>query len=224
MTNEVDYKRVIDVDLKWHPTKREMTLRNAIEACAEDSAKRFGLFERLGKVETVPPIVESKLYHPIFYAFQARAEWEVCILAQELGEDLRVEYKLEARQDHIRLDWHKLQHERQIWMPSDYLLIQRDNAGIFCQDETNCIGVLGAYVEDETDKLRDLVLYGPDKWGSGEAKMDAIINNPAWRYLAREYSLRLLDCAANRYVDFIEPEFRPVLEALASDYAAQMRK
>ena len=219
----IDYRKVIDEDLKWNPTLEEIRLSAAVKRAEKKMGPKWtSLVERLMKVKTEPPILKVGLYHPVFYAFQARAEWEILNLAEELGYNLRDEYNLHrSGQGGVAVDWDKL--GQRIWVPADYTEIKRETAAIFSHDETNCIGVLGAYVTPETDALREKVIYGPDKRGSSEAKIEALLTNAEWRQSARDYSLRLLNCAATRYRAHVKEGYLPVLDALVSAYAGEMR-
>jgi hypothetical protein len=221
MTNEIDYKRVIDVDLKWHLAPEERTVRDALAELSEDSPDRYDLFDRLRNVETTPPIVKVGLYNGVKYAFQARAEWEILHLADILGDKLKEEYNLHGSlQAGIALDWTKL--GERIWIPADYVLIERENASIFSVDEGNLISMTNPTEEDTI--LWEGVIYRPlGLKNSSETKITALTTSQPWRDLARQYSQRALHHAAFRYRDFVDAEFQPVLEALVSDYAAQMK-
>ena len=172
-----------------------------------------------------PPLREAGLEHPVFYAFQARAEWEMLNLAEIMGEQLKQEYGLHpAGQNGIGLNWRKL-NER-IWIPADYLeaiSIHEDARSIFSHDESNCIGIFNNESPEDLE-LKHKVLRGPDGKGSSKAKIEALTTNPEWREHARAYSLRLLYHAGTRYKEFVKNEFKPVLEDLISAYQSEMRK
>ena len=171
------------------------------------------------------PLREAGLEKPIFYAFQARAEWEMLGLADELGEKLKEEYGLHpAGQDGIGLNWRKL-NER-IWVPAQYLEWSdnpRTGCSIFSHDEINCVIGGLSYTTSEDEDLAMKVIYGPDERGSSQAKIDALLRDRKWREPARTYSLRLLEHTL-KYEKYVKEEFHPVLEALVSAYRSEMRQ
>lgn len=220
----MDYKQIID-GLKWVRSPEELEVAQALRE-AENKGNWENVEELVLKMRSVitnPPLREAGLEKPVFYAFQARAEWEMLDLADKIGKQLKGEYGLyPAGQQGIGLNWYKL-NER-IWVPADYLeaiSISEHTRSIFDHDERNCIGYFDVTPEDL--ELTRKVLYGPDSIGSSEAKIEALATNPEWRALARAYSLRLLDNAGRRYLKYVKEEFRPVLKALISAYSSEMR-
>ncbi len=218
----MDYKQIID-GLKWVRSPEELEVVKAIKDAEEN--KDWKTLVELGQKMTTPPLREAGLEKPIFYAFQARAEWEMLGLADKMGEQLRGMYGLyPSGQSGIGLNWHKL--NECIWIPADYLearLISENTRAIFSHDETNCLISLDLGISPNDLELIDKVIRGPDETGSSEAKIEALLTNPEWRTISRAYSLRLLDNAGRKYTKYVKEEFRPVLEALISAYHSEMQ-
>ena len=206
----MDYKQVID-GMKWVRTQEEI----GAVARAE------------------PPLRTAGLELPVFYAFQARAEWEVLGLAEEFGERLREEYGLHpAGQSGIGLDWVKL--NQRIWVPADYLearSILPDSRSIFSCDENNCFPSRFGRdtISDEDLTMKRKILYGSgndpkNKYdGTSESKILALLTDSEWRNLARYYSQRLLHFAGSRYKQYVSGEFVPILENLIQEFQLEMK-
>lgn len=137
----IDYKQIID-GLKWAPSPEEVQLRAELSGALKntDLERYFEISKRLEPIKTEPPLRQLGLEHPVFYAFQARAAWEMLLLAEITGEKLKEEYNLHpAGQDGIGLDWHKLNNR--IWVPAQYLewsTYPKTGCSIFSHDEFNC--------------------------------------------------------------------------------------
>ena len=82
------------------------------------------------------------------------------------------------------------------------------------------MGIFDRMPEDTS--LVGKVIYGPDQNGSSQAKIEALTTDGEWRELARAYSLRLLERTL-KYAKYVKEEFRPVLEALVSEYRSEMQ-
>ena len=91
----MDYKGIID-GLRWVRSPEEIEVARALEEAQkrEDFEAVDLLATKMVSVVTKPPLREAGLEKPVFYAFQARAEWEILGLAEELGKRLKEEYDL----------------------------------------------------------------------------------------------------------------------------------
>ncbi|HLC60661.1 MAG TPA: hypothetical protein VJJ52_04485 [Candidatus Nanoarchaeia archaeon] len=226
----MDYQQIID-GLKWTRCSKEIELGNALKSAATKREEGRLLVELSG-LRTEPPLRQAGLEKPVFYAFQARAEWEILGLADKLQPRLQEEYDLHpAGQSGVGLDWVKL--NRIIWVPADYLearTIKPNTRAIFSQDEVNCFGFsVSDDITAEDLELKRKILYGSNhdtnyKYdGSSTSKIKALLTDADWRKDARTYSRRLLFAAGSGYKKYVKEEFLSVLEALVSDFQLQMQ-
>jgi hypothetical protein len=213
----IDYKAVID-GMKWEPTPLEIELNKAMSQKDKEATFRI-LMQMQDSPPPSAPLVENGLREPVFYSFLARAEWEMLGLADSKGAELEREYGLHpSGQQGVGLNWRKL-NER-IWIPADYLdarLITEDSRAIFSHDEASCI-FSSHNMEDAS--LFDRIIRKPP-YRTGKEKTTALITDPNWRTKARDYSVKLLNNAGN-YLEFVTPQYRPVLEAMRNDFRTQM--
>lgn len=222
----MDYKQIID-GLKWVQSAEEIELSEKFELAQEnkDWDTLNELFDKLREVRTEPPLRKVGLEKPVYYAFQARAEYEMLKLAEEMGLNLKTEFDLHpAGQQGIGLNWVKLS-ESGVYVPRQWLeceTIEESSRAIFQHDELNCIG----RHDPERLELAQKVVKGPDitpegDRGTSEGKIKALCSNPEWRKAAKEYASLLLNQAGIRYT--VQKEYVSVLKALVSAYRSEMK-
>lgn len=209
----MDFKEAID-NLAWIRSQEEIDAGKAMrKAIGSDEWEKA--YQALSAVLTDPPLRETGLEHAVFYAFQARAAWEILNLADEHGEELEELYNLHpAGQGGIGLNWDLL--SERIWIPAPYFTNIAEGAqSILSHDERNCLRP--SYEEHPEYKELSQVLNG-----LSEAKIGKLLTDSEYRASAREYCKALLDCTRRYMEDEIKPEFIPVFQAMHEAYQSEM--